>query len=158
MRQPDVLHFIWSSFKFERVLSPDVASQQIDSKLWHTLHNMYNKLVFFHMLLKTISPSITKFSMKQHKLHTLIVKHILGSTWTPMCLSCSFQIPFGPSRYWIKFSICDNLKHQKRCLEVLVFLECKRIWKGDCVYGNFLEFVAICQSWWMSQAVILCII
>ena len=43
---------------------------------------------------------------------------------TPICISWSFQIPFGPSRYRIESSICDNLKHQKRCLEVLFFLEC----------------------------------
>ena len=47
----------------------------------------------------------------------------LGFLWTPMCLLWSFQIPFGPSRYWIESSICDNLQHQKRCLEVLIFLE-----------------------------------
>ena len=28
----------------------------------------------------------------------------------------------GPSRYWHESSICDNLKHQKRCLEVLFVL------------------------------------
>ena len=32
-------------------------------------------------------------------------------------LSWSFQIPFGPSRYWIESSICDNLKHQKGALK-----------------------------------------
>ena len=53
----------------------------------------------------------------------------LSQIWTPRCLSWSFQIPFGPSRHWIEFSICDNLKHQKRCLEVLFFLEC--VWCGE---------------------------
>ena len=51
---------------------------------------------------------------------------ILGSKWTPRFLSWSFQVLFGPSRYWKKSSICDNLKHQKRCSEVLFFLECIR--------------------------------
>ena len=36
------------------------------------------------------------------------------SIWTPICLSWCFQIPFGPSRYWIESFICDNLKHQIR--------------------------------------------
>ena len=31
---------------------------------------------------------------------------------------------FGPSRYSIESSICDNMKHQKRCSEVSFFLEC----------------------------------
>ena len=50
---------------------------------------------------------------------------ILGSRWTkdiPI-----MDLPgtiFGPSRYWLESSICDNLKHQKRCLEALFFLEC----------------------------------
>ena len=49
---------------------------------------------------------------------------ILGFRWTKIFLLWCFQIPFGPSRYWIELSICDNLKHQKRCSEVLFFLEC----------------------------------
>ena len=49
---------------------------------------------------------------------------ILGSAWTPRCLSWSFQIPIGPSRYSIESAICDNMKHQKRCLEVRFFLAC----------------------------------
>ena len=59
---------------------------------------------------------------------------ILGSNWTPRCLSWSIQVLFCPgypsatskqaaSRYWIESSICDNLKHQKRCSEILFFLE-----------------------------------
>ena len=51
--------------------------------------------------------------------------------WGPqgqeICLSWCFQIPFGPSRYWIESSICDNLKYQKRCSEVLFLLECSFI-------------------------------
>ena len=31
----------------------------------------------------------------------------------------SFQVLFGPSRYSLESSICDKLKHQKRCLGVL---------------------------------------
>ena len=50
---------------------------------------------------------------------------ILGSIWTPRLLSWTFQVLFGTSRYSIESSICDNLKHQKRCLEVLFFLECR---------------------------------
>ena len=49
---------------------------------------------------------------------------ILVSKWTPRFLSWSFQVLFSPSRYGIESSICDNLKHQKRCSEVLFFLEC----------------------------------
>ena len=48
----------------------------------------------------------------------------MGSKWTPRFLSWSFQVLFGPSRYGIESSICDNLEHQKRCSEVLFFLEC----------------------------------
>ena len=46
------------------------------------------------------------------------------SIWTSRFLSWSFQVLFGPSKYWIESSICDKLKHQKRCSEVLFFLEC----------------------------------
>ena len=44
--------------------------------------------------------------------------------WTPRFLSWSFQVLLGPSRYWIESSICDNRKHKKRFLEILLFLEC----------------------------------
>ena len=40
-------------------------------------------------------------------------------SWTPRSLSWFFQVLFGPSRYSIQSSICDNLKHQKRCLEII---------------------------------------
>ena len=46
------------------------------------------------------------------------------SSLTPRFISWSFQVLFGPSRYWIESSICDNLKHQKRCFDILFFLEC----------------------------------
>ena len=49
---------------------------------------------------------------------------ISGSILTPRFQSRSFQELFGPSRYSIESSICDNLKHQKRCSEVPFFLEC----------------------------------
>ena len=49
---------------------------------------------------------------------------ILGSTWTPRFLSWSFKVLFGPSKYWMESSICDNLEHQKRCSKVLFFLGC----------------------------------
>ena len=54
-----------------------------------------------------------------------VTNRALVSFWTPICQLWSFemiQTPFGTSRYWIEFSICDNLKHQKRCLDVLFFL------------------------------------
>ena len=43
---------------------------------------------------------------------------------TPRFVSWSFQVLFGPSRYWIESSIWDNLKHQKMCSEILFFVEC----------------------------------
>ena len=55
------------------------------------------------------------------------------SIWTTRFLSWSNQVLFGSFRYWIESSICDNLKHEKRCSEVLFFLECtqqKQTWKS----------------------------
>ena len=54
-----------------------------------------------------------------------VSKHCLASIliiWTPRFLSWSFQVLFGPSRHWMESSICDNLKHRKRWLEVPFFL------------------------------------
>ena len=53
---------------------------------------------------------------------------ILGSTWTPRFLSWSFQVLFGPSRYWIESSIFDNLRHQKGALKYLFFYSVPLLW------------------------------
>ena len=50
-------------------------------------------------------------------------------------LSWFFQVLFGPSRYSSESSICDNLKHQERCSEVLFFLE----WNYSNV-DNYLRY------------------
>ena len=38
---------------------------------------------------------------KHHDRHNMCIPDTIWS-WTPICLSRCFQIPFGPSRYWIE--------------------------------------------------------
>ena len=47
--------------------------------------------------------------------------HFKKKSGLPICLSWSFQTPFGPSGYWTESPICDKLKHQKRCLVIPYF-------------------------------------
>ena len=69
---------------------------------------------------------------------------ILWPIWIPFG---SIQIPFGLSQYWIEFSICDNLKNQKRCSEALFFLECIQLHKRDVK----LSYPSIQQSFSTSH-------
>ena len=68
------------------------------------------------------------------------------SRWTPRFLSWSFQVLFGPSKYWIKSSICDNLEHQKRCSEILFFL---RVYRWYVSYWSFANDIDSKSQWIM---------
>ena len=61
------------------------------------------------------------------------IQHLEGSNgiWKDHDRHIGVQIPFGPSRYSIESSICDYLEHQKRCSEVLFFLECMFKFRGN---------------------------
>ena len=52
---------------------------------------------------------------------------MIGISFVHIHPNISVVLLFGSSRYWLESSICDKLKHQKWCLEVLFFLEC---WRG----------------------------
>ena len=73
---------------------------------------------------------------------------------TPRFLSWSFQVLFGPSRYWIEFSICDNLKHQKGALKYFFFL---RVCGGDHqpLLGLLISFVSGDTLIWYASVMLL---